>query len=53
MTAPVQIEEATIKKCKILRMPIIASQCLAAAEQAFRENAPILCFCGLTARGTG
>jgi DNA replication protein DnaC len=45
MTAAVQIEEATIKQqCKILRMPVIASQCVPVAEQAGREKRTYLSF---------
>ena len=45
MTAAVQIEEATIKQqCKILRMPVVASQCVPVAEQAVREKRTYLNF---------
>jgi DNA replication protein DnaC len=45
MTAVVQIEEATIKQqCKLLRMPIVASQCVPVAEQAAREKRTHLSF---------
>jgi len=45
MTAVVQIEEATIKQhCKLLRMPVIASQCVQLAEQAIREKRSHLSF---------
>jgi hypothetical protein len=45
MTVIVQIEETTIKQqCKILRMPVIASQCVPVAEQAVREKRTYLNF---------